>query len=169
MSLRSPLWVWIMRGNLGQLPAKAPPCEGIPTHPMVRENGPAPSRRTRCRCGTRASAEGLAFWASPPAKLHLCSDVGCSDLLFLLPSTDTTAGSIQGGLLVLVVDVYADRGQQDDALDHLLVIDADADDGHAVVHHAHHECADDGAENLADAARVRRAADEAGRDHVELE
>src|ERR1700712_4786665 len=37
-------------------------------------------------------------------------------------------------LLVLVVDVDADSGQQDDALDHLLVIDADAENGHAVVH-----------------------------------
>src|SRR4051812_31460859 len=71
--------------------------------------------------------------------------------------------------LVLVVDVDADGGQQHDALDHLLVIDADAEDGHAVVHHAHPECADDGAQNLAHPARRRRATDEACRNHVQFE
>src|SRR6202012_263294 len=69
---------------------------------------------------------------------------------------------------VLVVDVDADGSQQDDALDHLLVIDPDAEDGHDVLHHAHHECADAGAETLADAPRCGGAADEACRDHVQL-
>ena len=75
---------------------------------------------------------------------------------------------MQSGL-VLVVDVEEHGGQQHQALDHLLVVDADAQDRHAVVHHAHDEGADHRAHDLADAARGRGAADEAGRDHVELE
>ena len=41
--------------------------------------------------------------------------------------------------LVLVVNVEHDGGQQHQSLDDLLPIDADAHDGHAVVHHAHDE------------------------------
>ena len=47
--------------------------------------------------------------------------------------------------------------------------DADADDRHAVVHHAHDEGADHRAHHLADPARHRRAADEHRRDHVQFE
>src|SRR5690606_5861546 len=71
--------------------------------------------------------------------------------------------------LVLVVDVEEHGGEQHQALDELLVVDADAHDRHAVVHDAHDEGADDRAGDLADAARGRGAADEAGRDDVELE
>src|SRR5258708_28758122 len=42
-------------------------------------------------------------------------------------------------LFVLVVDVDEHRGEQHQALNDLLIVDADAEDGHAVVHHAHHE------------------------------
>ena len=59
-------------------------------------------------------------------------------------------------------------GQQHQALDDLLVVDADAHDGHAVVHHAHDEGADHRTVHLAHAARGRGAADEAGGDDVEF-
>ncbi|MPL90050.1 hypothetical protein SDC9_36095 [bioreactor metagenome] len=72
-------------------------------------------------------------------------------------------------LLSLVVDVEDHRGEQHQALDHLLVVDADAHDRHAVVHHPHDEGADDRADHLAGAARGRGAADEHRRDHVKLE
>src|SRR4029078_1236762 len=69
----------------------------------------------------------------------------------------------------LVVDVKADGAKQHQPLDHLLVVDADAEDGHAVVHDPHDHRAYDGAADPADAAIGRRAADEAGGDDVQLE
>ena len=53
---------------------------------------------------------------------------------------------------VLGVHVEADRGQQYQALDRLLPVDADAHDRHAVVEYAHHQTADDRPDNRADAA-----------------
>ena len=69
----------------------------------------------------------------------------------------------------LVVHVEAYRTQQHQALDHLLVIDPDAEDRHAVVHHPHDQRADYCSRHPADAAVGRGAADEAGGDDVEFE
>src|SRR6478672_2990035 len=67
----------------------------------------------------------------------------------------------------LIIHVDAHRTQQHQALDDLLIVDADAEDGHAVVHHAHDHGADHGAADTPDAAIGRGAADEAGGDDVE--
>ena len=72
-------------------------------------------------------------------------------------------------LLLLVVDVEDHRGEQHQALDDLLLVDADAHDRHAVVHHAHDEGADHRADDLADAAGHRGAADENRGDHIQFE
>src|SRR6266699_3027716 len=64
----------------------------------------------------------------------------------------------------LVVDIEADRAEQHQSLDHLLVVDADAEDRHAVVHDPHDHGPDHRAANLADAAIGRGAANEAGGD-----
>src|SRR4051812_1576412 len=69
----------------------------------------------------------------------------------------------------LVIHVDAHRSEQHQALDDLLVVDADAEDRHAVVHHAHNHGADPGAADAPDAAIGRGAADEAGGDDIELE
>ena len=47
--------------------------------------------------------------------------------------------SLDPSALALLVDVDVDGGEQDEALDHLLPEDAEADQRHAVVHHAHEQ------------------------------
>src|SRR6478752_1394177 len=71
--------------------------------------------------------------------------------------------------LVLVIDVEEDCSEKHQSLDHLLEVDAETDDRHAVVHDAHDERADDGTGDLANAAGCRSTADEAGCDNVQLE
>src|SRR5207253_1161625 len=68
----------------------------------------------------------------------------------------------------LIVDVETHRTQQYQALDDLLVVDPDAEDRHAVVHHAHDQRADHRAGHPSDAAIGRGAADETGGDDVEF-
>src|SRR5215470_12347690 len=53
--------------------------------------------------------------------------------------------AVSGRLSALVVDVDADGPQQHQALDHLLVVDANTKNGHAVVHYTHDHGADHGA------------------------
>src|SRR3954463_10639533 len=62
----------------------------------------------------------------------------------------------------LIVHVDAHRPEQHQALDDLLIVDADAENGHAVVHHPHDHGADHGTADAADPAIGRGAADEAG-------
>src|SRR6266849_1164418 len=69
----------------------------------------------------------------------------------------------------LVVDIKTYCAEQHQPLDHLLVVDADAEDRHAVIHHAHDQGADHSAGHPADDAIGRGTANEAGGDDVELE
>ena len=65
-------------------------------------------------------------------------------------------------------DVKADRRDNDDALDNLLPVRVDADEGESVVDDAEDQHADDHARHGADAAGVGDAAHDAGGDRVEL-
>ena len=69
----------------------------------------------------------------------------------------------------LVVDVKTHRTQQHQALDNLLVVDPDAEDRHAIVHHAHDQRADHRAGDPPDTAIGRGSANKASRNDVELE
>jgi len=60
--------------------------------------------------------------------------------------------SFTSNCFVLVVDVEDNGSEQHEALDDLLVVDADTEDRHAVVHDAHDERADHGTGYFADAA-----------------
>ena len=67
------------------------------------------------------------------------------------------------------VDVKGNCAEQDQTLDHLLVGDVDAEDGHAVVQHTDRQATDDGADDPADPAGDSGAADERRGDGVEFE
>jgi hypothetical protein len=69
----------------------------------------------------------------------------------------------------LVAHIKEDGEHQHYAFDDLLPVNADAHLRHAVVHDANCKRADDRADNLANAACSRRAADETGGDDVEFE
>lgn len=70
--------------------------------------------------------------------------------------------------LVFLIDVDENRCEQHGALNHLLVVDADAHDRHTVVEHAHDKGADHYADHLAYTARRRCTADEHGSDYVQF-
>ena len=60
------------------------------------------------------------------------------------PQTGRRGRSTSLLCFVLVVDVEDDGCEQNQALDDLLVVNADGQDRHAIVHHAHQEGADNG-------------------------
>src|SRR5450830_150024 len=99
---------------------------------------------------------------SPPPDVATLIKTGCKHQLLQPPPRAEFL------LFIFVIDVEEHGCQQHQAFDHLLIIDADTHDGHAVVHHSHDEGANDRAHHLADTAGCRRAADEASRDHVQL-
>jgi len=63
---------------------------------------------------------------------------------------------MSGAAFLLVVDVEADGGEQNEALDDLLHVASDPDEGHTVVQHTEDETADDGTEYRSDTAAGRR-------------
>ena len=71
--------------------------------------------------------------------------------------------------LFLLADVEVHGDEQDERLDHELVVDRDRHDAHADVQQPEEQGADDRAGDRADAAVGGRAADERRRDDVELE
>ena len=72
------------------------------------------------------------------------------------------------GILLLGHDVEDDGSQQNEALDDLLPVDVNTEDGHAHVDNAHQQSTDDNTGHGADAAVSGGAADEAGADGVQL-
>ncbi|MNJ73764.1 hypothetical protein D3C77_706020 [compost metagenome] len=70
--------------------------------------------------------------------------------------------------LGFVVNIEGHGEKEDKSFNALLPVDPKADEGHAVVHHAHDQAADNGADDSADAARGGSATDEAGCDGVQL-
>ena len=73
------------------------------------------------------------------------------------------------GRFALVEDVKGDGQQQHYALDELLVVDADAKQGHAVVQDAHDESTGDGPDHCAHAAGDGGPTDEGCGDGIKLE
>ena len=125
-----------------------------------------------CRAGAAAAGAGPLYLATsalgPPVVGWSLYD-GRGRTSPTAGDSDEEEGWGQAPDLALVPDVEADRREQHQALDDLLVVGADADELHAVVEHAEHQAADDRAEHGAHAAAHRGAADERGGDGLEFE